>query len=75
MDVVKESLDLQNEAPADPRIIARLTELENGCRDRLARVNGADPAEVALTTNTTTGLNVVLWSIPWKAGDEVIIGD
>lgn len=75
MDAVKESLDLQNEAPADPRIIARLTELENGCRDRLARINGADPAEVALTTNTTTGLNVVLWSIPWKSGDEVIIGD
>ncbi len=75
MDAVKAALDLQNEAPADPRIIARLGELESGCRTRLARLVGADPAEVALTSNTTTGLNTVLWSIDWKAGDEVLIGD
>lgn len=75
MEAVKTALDLQNEAPADPAIIARLGELENNCRTRLARLVGADPAEVALTTNTTTGLNTVLWSIDWKAGDEIIIGD
>lgn len=75
MNAVKAALDLQNESPADPRIIARITELENGCRNRIARLTGADPTEVALTSNTTTGLNIVLWSIDWKAGDEIIISD
>lgn len=75
MDAVKGALDLQNESPADPRIIAQITELENDCRNRIARLTGADPTEVALTSNTTTGLNIVLWSIDWRPGDEILIGD
>ena len=75
MNAMKAALDLQNEAPADPKIIAQITDLENLCRTRIAQLTGADPTEVALTSNTTTGLNVVLWSIDWKAGDEIIIGD
>lgn len=41
----------------------------------MAHTFGARPAEVALTGNTTTGLNTVLWSMDWKSGDELIIGD
>lgn len=28
-----------------------------------------------MTQSTTAGLNVVLWSIDWRAGDEIIISD
>jgi len=75
MNAVKAALDLQNEAPADPKINAQITDLENDCRNRIAHLTGADPAEVTLTSNTTTGLNIVLWSIDWRPGDEILIGD
>ncbi|HCS20485.1 MAG TPA: aminotransferase [Bacteroidetes bacterium] len=34
-----------------------------------------DPENLALTRNTTEGLNTVISGFPWKRGDEVIIGD
>lgn len=41
-------------------------------RARVARVLGADAAEVGLTGNTTNGLNVAIWGLDWRPGDEVI---
>ncbi|HVF11172.1 MAG TPA: aminotransferase class V-fold PLP-dependent enzyme [Abditibacteriaceae bacterium] len=41
-------------------------------RQKAAQFLGADLTEVALTPNTTTGMNVVASGLPWRAGDEVL---
>jgi len=46
----------------------RLAEL----RQRFARLLGADEDEIALTPNTTHGMNVAVWGVSWRPGDEVI---
>jgi L-cysteine/cystine lyase len=33
---------------------------------------GAGPETVALTSNTTHGLNLVAWGIDWRPGDEIV---
>lgn len=75
IDRIKELLETQNLGPADPRQLAILSEAEDSCRTLLASTLGADPGEIALTPNTTTGMNIVLWSIDWQPGDEIIISD
>ncbi|HRE80242.1 MAG TPA: aminotransferase class V-fold PLP-dependent enzyme, partial [Opitutaceae bacterium] len=68
-------LELQNTNPAHPDVIGQLKKAESDCRTLLATTLGAKPEEVALTANTTAGINTILWSIDWKAGDEIIIGN
>lgn len=75
MDRTQALLELQNRCPAHPEIIGQLKEAENACRRLLADTVGAKTTEVAMTANTTAGINTVLWSIDWKAGDEIVIGD
>jgi L-cysteine/cystine lyase len=71
----KDLIDRQNLGPAHPDQIDYLKNVERECRELVAQTFGAKPTEVALTANTTTGLNIVLWSIDWQAGDELIISD
>jgi len=75
MDRTQTLLELQNQCPAHPENIGQLKEAESACRRLLAETVGAKVGEVAMTANTTAGINTVLWSIDWKAGDEIIIGD
>lgn len=75
LEKMKSLLDLQNRGPADPRYLKTMKEAEDSCRPLLAQNFGATPEEIALTHNTTSGLNTVLWSIDWKPGDELIISD
>src|SRR5262245_62109553 len=65
---IKELLDVQLRGPAEPECLRILQEAEDSCRPLTAEALGAKPEEVALTHNTTEGLNVVLWSIDWKPG-------
>jgi isopenicillin-N epimerase len=41
----------------------------------LARYTGTDPGDLALTSNTTTGLSVVYHGLPLKPGDEILTTD
>ena len=41
-------------------------------RAAAARLVGAGPEAVALTANTTHGLNLVAWGIDWRPGDEIV---
>jgi L-cysteine/cystine lyase len=41
-------------------------------RNHLSGMLGASYEEIALTQNTTEGLNIILWGLRWKPGDEVI---
>jgi len=46
-----------------------------GARHSVARLIGADPAEVALATNTSHGLNLAARALPLKPGDVVLVSD
>jgi L-cysteine/cystine lyase len=41
-------------------------------RDAAAAVVGGFGADVAITANTTTGLDIAIWGIDWRRGDHII---
>ena len=41
-------------------------------REKLARLAGAQPGEIAIDRNSTEALNTIIYGLPLKAGDEVI---
>jgi len=51
---------------------ARHAALREHAREAAARLVGAAPDDVALTQNTTHGMNLGVASIDWREGDEVI---
>jgi len=68
-----ESLDLQE---AGGRIATdyyiRLERLKADLRAAHGALLGCDPSEVALTQNTTAGMNLITMGINWQPGDEAI---
>lgn len=55
-----------------PGAFVRLTQNHDTARDAIASVLHCDPAEVALTHNTTEGINIALMGCDWQRGDEVV---
>lgn len=53
-------------------VFARLSKLTSDTRDDIARLLGSASCEVALTHNTTEGVNIALMGIDWRPGDEII---
>jgi selenocysteine lyase/cysteine desulfurase len=53
-------------------LYALQAELRERAREAAARVIGSDPEAVALTQNTTHGMNLGVASIDWREGDEVV---
>jgi selenocysteine lyase/cysteine desulfurase len=41
-------------------------------REKLARLAGAHPGEIAIDRNSTEALNTIIYGLPLKSGDEVI---
>jgi L-cysteine/cystine lyase len=50
----------------------RLFELLEQARAHMATVLGCDPLEIALTHNTTEGMNIALMGLDWQKGDELV---
>jgi len=73
VDRVRELMEHQLKGPAALASIQQLQQAEDACRPLLAPFLGAREEEVALTHNTTEGMNIVLWSVNWSPGDEIII--
>ncbi|MDD3652172.1 aminotransferase class V-fold PLP-dependent enzyme [Immundisolibacter sp.] len=47
--------------------------VEQQLRERLARLIGGAPADVALLKNTSEAISVVAFGFPWQAGDNVVL--
>lgn len=45
---------------------------EREARRKVAELIGAAPDEVAFTRNTTDGINLAIWGMRWRDGDEAI---
>jgi L-cysteine/cystine lyase len=50
----------------------RMMELWDQARAQMATILGCDPLEIALTHNTTEGMNIALMGLDWQKGDEII---
>lgn len=44
----------------------------NDARNGVAALLGAADEEIALTTSTTHGVNIVLWGLCWSPGDQIL---
>jgi L-cysteine/cystine lyase len=54
------------------RLYALQAEMASRAREAAARLIKADPEDIALTQNTTHGMNLGVASIDWREGDEVV---
>jgi len=62
----------------DRRVAGRVEKAElhaqaEAVRGQVARLLAAHPDEIAITKNTSEGLNLFAASLPWEAGDNVVL--
>lgn len=50
----------------------RMFEVWSQARAQMATILGCDPMEIALTHNTTEGMNIALMGLDWQPGDELV---
>ena len=58
-----------------PKIRNETTAALQRTRESCAKLIGAETSEIALTGNTTVGINISAAGLTWNAGDEVIVSD
>jgi L-cysteine/cystine lyase len=76
LEAARESLDLQTrEGRGDGAFFDLLLERIAELRERVARLLGCEPSELAITGSTTDGVNAVLAALELGAGDEVLTSD
>ena len=77
-EAVRRTADLLAQGPAHmgyPAYYQALGEPGTRARAEAAALLGARPAEIALTDDTTMGLNSALAAIPFSAGDNLVLCD
>ena len=76
-EVLRHQASLRDEMEAEPvRFLSReLDDRLDVARAGLARFVGADPDDLAFVTNATSGINAVLRSRTFAAGDELLTTD
>jgi L-cysteine/cystine lyase len=60
------------EGRISPKGFEELFEVLTNLRAGLAAFVGAEPAEIAVSHNTSDGMNIGIWSLPWQPGDRVV---
>ena len=63
------------EGPTSQPVLESGEKLRQETREAVARLLNVSPTEVALTQNTTEGMNMVMSGFPWREGDEIITFD
>jgi selenocysteine lyase/cysteine desulfurase len=73
---ISEVLNLENRLGSyHPDITHKRDKLFQDVRGRIAGLLNADESEIALTDNSTEGINIISRCFDWQPGDEVIISD
>lgn len=66
----------QEAGPGDPAVYEAAAAAARQAKERIGQfLGGVAPVNLALTANSTDGINIVARGIEWKAGDEVIISN
>lgn len=74
VEAIERALHLeQDEGPTSRAAFQEHLDQALRLRHRLAALVGADSEEIALTHNTTEGMNIVFNGLPWQPGDGVVI--
>lgn len=60
---------------ANPELLKLREDTRNFTRKKIAQLLNADEEEIALTDNTSNGINLIAASIDWGKKDEIIISD
>ena len=58
-----------------PKIRNETTVALKHTRESCAKLIGVEASEIALTNNTTVGINIAAAGLAWNAGDEVLVSD
>jgi L-cysteine/cystine lyase len=70
---IEERLEYESyNGPSTPEVLESGEAIAKQAKEAVANLVNASPEEIALTENTTEGLNVVLNGLPWKPGDEIV---
>ncbi|HEX5441345.1 MAG TPA: aminotransferase class V-fold PLP-dependent enzyme, partial [Ktedonobacterales bacterium] len=69
--VASSALEL-DEGRISPAAFTRLFQNLDDARTAMATLLQCDPAEIALTHNTTEGMNIALMGLRWQQGDEIV---
>ena len=56
-------------------MLRRLPDLLKNARERLATFVNAEPDNLIFATNATSALNLVIRSLDWRLGDEILSSD
>ncbi|MBM3948353.1 MAG: aminotransferase class V-fold PLP-dependent enzyme [SAR202 cluster bacterium] len=73
IEAIKERLEYESyNGPSSPEVLESAESIARQAKEAVAKLVNASPDEIALTENTTEGLNVVLNGLPWMAGDEIV---
>ena len=75
VDEVARWLKFQNQGPALPHVAAKMNEMFEETRVKVAVAFHADSSEIVLGENTTVGINVVANGFDWEAGDNIILSN
>ncbi len=75
VDEVARWLEFQNQGPALPHVAAKMNELFEKTRAKVAEAFHADSTEIVLGENTTVGINVVANGFDWEAGDNIVLSN
>ena len=68
-------LDAVIDAMKNIEISGEMAHTIDAPRKRMAQFVRVLPSEIALTKNTTEGINIIAWGLPLKKGDEIIISN
>ncbi|NEO85946.1 MAG: aminotransferase class V-fold PLP-dependent enzyme [Spirulina sp. SIO3F2] len=66
---------VQQQGPFSSKVNDWIQQELAATRGAIATELGATTETIALTENVTAGCNVVLWGIPWQAGDHILLTD
>ncbi len=62
-----------DDGPTSASSIVRRVEVDRQSRRLFAQLMGAEAKEIALTANTTEGINIVFNGLTWNEGDRLVI--
>ncbi len=75
-EAISACMDLEHRnGPYTPTVWEERKTLVPSIREKAASLIGAEENEVALTDNTSSGINIIANCIDWAEGDEVVITD
>ncbi len=61
--------------PFHPKVREETLKIKQTLRNTVAKVFKSSPDEIAITDNTTSGINIAASGIDWKKSDEVIVAN